>query len=165
MCLIGSHGRYKIIYADACRWVGLLGSWVIEGLSQSQLAITMSALLGPATHRASGWVPRPRSRSAKWGLENNTAYYGQEKKLWVSIAVCLFLPPYVCLSHTTEALTPRRIKRDIFSWPSVVVLPLSFNCFITLLLLARVDLGAMPMKGYSIFPKTPALLEPHHQIV
>ena len=30
---------------------------------------------------------------------------------------------------------------------------------------ARVDLGAMAMKGCSVFPKTPALLEPHHQIV
>ena len=29
----------------------------------------------------------------------------------------------------------------------------------------RVDLGAMVMRGYSIFPKAPALLEPHHQIV
>ena len=30
---------------------------------------------------------------------------------------------------------------------------------------ARVDLGAMAMKGYSALPKTPALLEPHHQII
>ena len=30
---------------------------------------------------------------------------------------------------------------------------------------ARVDLGTMAMKGYSAFPKAPALLEPHHQIV
>ena len=30
---------------------------------------------------------------------------------------------------------------------------------------ARVDLGAMAMKGYSAFPKAPVLLEPHHQIV
>ena len=30
---------------------------------------------------------------------------------------------------------------------------------------ARVDLGAMAMKGYSTFPKAPALLEPNHQIV
>ena len=30
---------------------------------------------------------------------------------------------------------------------------------------AREDLGAMAMKGYSAFPKVPALLEPHHQIV
>ena len=30
---------------------------------------------------------------------------------------------------------------------------------------ARVDQGAMAMKGFSAFPKAPALLEPHHQIV
>ena len=30
---------------------------------------------------------------------------------------------------------------------------------------ARVDLGAMAIKGYSAFPKTPALPEPHYQIV
>ena len=30
---------------------------------------------------------------------------------------------------------------------------------------ARVDLGAMEMKGYSAFPKVPTLLEPNHQIV
>ena len=30
---------------------------------------------------------------------------------------------------------------------------------------ARVDLGAMAMKGCAVFPKAPASLEPHHQIV
>ena len=30
---------------------------------------------------------------------------------------------------------------------------------------ARVDLGAMAMKGRSAFPKALALLEPHHQII
>ena len=30
---------------------------------------------------------------------------------------------------------------------------------------AKVDLGAMAMKGLSAFPKAPASLEPHHQIV
>ena len=30
---------------------------------------------------------------------------------------------------------------------------------------ARVDLGVMAMKKYSAFPKTPTLLQPHHQIV
>ena len=30
---------------------------------------------------------------------------------------------------------------------------------------ARVELGTMAMKGYSAFPKAPALLQPHHQIV
>ena len=29
---------------------------------------------------------------------------------------------------------------------------------------ARVDLGMTLLKGYSTFPKDPALLEPHHQI-
>ena len=29
---------------------------------------------------------------------------------------------------------------------------------------ARVNLGAMAMKGYSAFPKAPAILEPRHQI-
>ena len=29
---------------------------------------------------------------------------------------------------------------------------------------ARVDLGAMAMKGYFAFPEALALLEPHHQI-
>ena len=30
---------------------------------------------------------------------------------------------------------------------------------------ARDDLGAMAMKGDCAFPKAPALLKPHHQIV
>ena len=30
---------------------------------------------------------------------------------------------------------------------------------------ARVNLGSIAMKGYSAFPKAPALLEPHNQIV
>ena len=30
---------------------------------------------------------------------------------------------------------------------------------------ARVDLGVMKIKQYSIFPKAPALLQPHHHIV
>ena len=34
-----------------------------------------------------------------------------------------------------------------------------------LTLLARVDLGAMAIKEYSVFPKAPALLEPCYQIV
>ena len=30
---------------------------------------------------------------------------------------------------------------------------------------ARMDLAVMAMKGYCAFPKAPALLEPHHQII
>ena len=35
----------------------------------------------------------------------------------------------------------------------------------TLSLRVKVDLGAMAMKECSLFPKAPALLKPHHQIV
>ena len=34
-----------------------------------------------------------------------------------------------------------------------------------LIILARVDMGAMAIKGYSVFPNPPALLESHYQIV
>ena len=37
--------------------------------------------------------------------------------------------------------------------------------YLVLTLLVRVDLGVMALKGYSAFPKVPALLEPHYQIV
>ena len=37
--------------------------------------------------------------------------------------------------------------------------------YLVLSLRARVNLRAMAMKEYSTFPKAPALLEPHHQIV
>ena len=40
-----------------------------------------------------------------------------------------------------------------------------YNPYQVLPLGARVDLGAMAMKGYSVFPKAPASLETHHQIV
>ena len=29
----------------------------------------------------------------------------------------------------------------------------------------QIDLGAMTMKEYSVFPKAPTLVQPHHQIV
>ena len=50
------------------------------------------------------------------GLEDNTACCGQEKKLWVNIAICLVsTPPSICLI-TTESSTPfERIKRRIYS--------------------------------------------------
>ena len=40
-----------------------------------------------------------------------------------------------------------------------------FNPYQLLPLQVRLDLKVMAMKGYSAFPKAPALLEPHHQIV
>ena len=57
-------------------------------------------------------TPRRRSRRrAKWDLEDNTVWDGQEKKkLWVNMAICNCLPSSVCLSHATEALTPLENK-------------------------------------------------------
>ena len=37
--------------------------------------------------------------------------------------------------------------------------------YLVLPLWDRVYLGAMAVKGYSAFPKAPALLESHHQII
>ena len=48
---------------------------------------------------------RFRSRRTKWDIEDNAVRDIQEKKnLWVGIAVLL------CLSHTTDDLTPRKNK-------------------------------------------------------
>ena len=80
-----------------------------EGQSQSQLAVSESAPLVE---------PRCR-RSAKWGLEDNTACYGQEK-LSVNIAICL------SLSLNLQKLQPlSRIKseRYIFIKRVAVFLP------------------------------------------
>ena len=46
-----------------------------------------------------------------------------------------------------------------------VLFDLKIELYQVLLLQVRVTLGAMAMKGYSNFPKAPALLELHHQIV
>ena len=78
---------------------------------------------------ASGWVPSGcEAEVLNEGLESNTAWYGHEKKkkLWVSMTGYIHLPPSVRLSHTTEDLSPRRIKRVIFLlWRNMV------SCFIT----------------------------------
>ena len=52
---------------------------------------------------------RLRSRSSvKRGLEDNTALYSQEKKLWVNVAASNRLPPFVCLSHAYASYDPFR---------------------------------------------------------
>ena len=51
-----------------------------------------------ASHRtAHGGLPVEYLPIEKWSLEDNTARYGQEGKLWVNMAVCICLP---------EVLTP-----------------------------------------------------------
>ena len=47
----------------------------------------------------------------------------------------------------------------------LVLVYLYIGPYQVLLFRARVDLGVMAMKGCSAFPKAPASLEPHHEIV
>ena len=47
----------------------------------------------------------------------------------------------------------------------LLLIPKSPQTYQVLSLWVRVDLGAMAMKGYSTFAKTPSILKPHHQIV
>ncbi len=54
---------------------------------------------------------------------------------------------------------------EMRSIPSLLSLPGSLWLGVVAPDRARVDRGAMTMKGYSAFPKAPALLEPHYQIV
>ena len=98
---------------------------------------TLQSLRAPC-RRASGWVPpveylRLRSRkSAEWGLEDNTACYGQENKIWINIVVCFCLPVSVSLTHPTEASTSFKNK----AWERYFIkrcCPSSFNRYITLI--------------------------------
>ena len=77
---------------------------------ENQLAVSES---GPQQSPVE--QPRPRNRSAKWGLEDNTLCYGQEKKLWVNIAICLSLSLSPSVSHTLQKLQPlSRIKCETY---------------------------------------------------
>ena len=90
------------MYADAYKSVG-----VSEGPRESQHEVSESASLGCV---AQTMPPveylRPRSRqSAKWGLEDYTAWNAQEKKLWVNTAIWLvYVRPSVY--HTPQKLHP-----------------------------------------------------------
>ena len=68
----------------------------------------------PARARASSGPPvsyhQPKIRSAKVCLGDNTAWDGQEKKLWVSIAVCFYFP--VCLSHNSRSFDSKKNKKS-----------------------------------------------------
>ena len=54
-----------------------------------------------------------------------------------------------------KQLSLAQVRSLVLFNPSYQMLPLQ----------TRVDLGAMAVKGYSAFPKAPASLEPHEQIV
>ena len=97
-------------YMQMAMWdTGRLSVWV---LCQSQLAMMGALASDWALHgdsgpqQASGWVlPGQEAEEVLVGPWRNTTWYGQ-KKLWVSVAVSIHLPPSICLSHTTEDLTP-----------------------------------------------------------
>ena len=86
-----------------------------EGQSGSQLVVTESAPAGVCgPYQASGWATlAEKQEKCEVGLENNAACNGQEKKLWVNIAIS-FASLRLSVSHNTEASTPyERIKRCI----------------------------------------------------
>ena len=122
---------YEMIYAEtlmryknlslgvsACSWKRYSQSW---GRPASGWAPHWS--LGPTADLQLS-TPQPRSRkSAKrvtlkiiWHVMVKRRSYGS---IWQSSFVSL--RPFVCLFHTTEALTPRRIKTISFLLLSVVV--------------------------------------------
>ena len=68
----------------------------------------------------------------------------------------LFVFPF----NINRTLEPQR--PFLYKW---LYLPSCYRPYQVLPLRARVYLGTMTMKGYSAFPKAPALMEPHHQIV
>ena len=57
------------------------------------------------------------------------------------------------------------LKQFYFKVLSLILFDPQILSYQMLPLLARVDQGVMAIKEYSAFPKAPALLEPHHQIV
>ena len=70
-----------MIYADARVSKNQWGPGREPVCSQLRVA----AYTGPPVE-----YPLPRSRSAKWGSDDNIACYSQEKKkLWVNIVICL----------------------------------------------------------------------------
>ena len=63
----------------------------------------------------------------------------------------------------------KHLSHDAFAYTHFKCQTVLFELYIVpyqvLPLRVRVDLGTMALKGYSAFPKTPVLLEPHDKIV
>ena len=111
--------RYEIIFADACWWVGSVRAESDPACSQWKRRFE-----GCYTQQPPVEQPCPR-RSAKWGLENNTVCYGQEKNLWVSITVCLSLTftPLAQLAGAVEYTASLPRNKDL----AVSVLRMTLN--------------------------------------
>ena len=98
-----------------------------EGWSQSQFAVTETVPAGACgSYQASGWATSAEKQmKCQVGLEDNTAFYSQEKKLWVNIATCL-ASLRLSVWHNTEASTPyKRIKRRIYTYKEVLSFTIS----------------------------------------
>ena len=108
-------GCYEMKYADAyVRGHSVIVSHRLESFTRTPAGLRAPLRQLPTAGRRLSTRSRPRSRSAMWGLEDNSTWNGPEKEnVWINMAVCI-CPP-VSVAHTpTEALTPRRIKSVIF---------------------------------------------------
>ena len=79
------------------------------------------------------------------------------------LQIISYLAPYNCVQAKDykESLIYILFSTG-FIWISICYY---YNITATITSTTRVDLGVMVMKGYSAFPKAPALPEPHYQIV
>ena len=101
-----------------------------EGQSESQLQSVRTPRWGALLTAASGWATLAEKQKCSVGLEDSTACYGQEKKLWVNMAICLSLslslsclpPPFVCLRHHRGSTPYERIKRHIYIYIYIYIL-------------------------------------------
>ena len=109
-------GCYEMIYADAHVRYGQSVSISLEPVSACGSRGNTSEWLGqsPTELPKVGLrlsTPRPRRRrSAKSGLEGNSVWYGQEKKLWVNMTVSICLLPSVYFSHTYRSFDAKKNK-------------------------------------------------------
>ena len=121
------------LWNDICRWCRVwarvswcqlvsVRAWVSASCSHRECSAGEG---GPQGIRLSTLWLRSK-RSAKWGLENNTAWYNPVKKnLWVNIAEWLCLPPSLCLSRTIQGFDSRRKNKKTFIsfLPSIEIFP------------------------------------------
>ena len=92
------YGCYEMIFVDAHVRYEQSQNWVSLRLQPEESGQSLKLQ----------WVAGRTARVACLGaahiLEDNTAWYCQEKDLWFNLSSLT----YLCLSHTTETLTPEK---------------------------------------------------------
>ena len=120
--LIGSYGRYEIIYVDACLSVKELVWARAESESRCSHWERSAGAYGP--HWASSWVSPAEKQMKCCGVIKITQHaMAMTRSTYVSVKQSVFvsLSPSVSLSHTIEDLTPYgRIKRRIYFYNQVL---------------------------------------------